>query len=74
MGKHSYFVYLAHPVAITFLGFVTAKLNIVVTAVHSMIFYCSVVWLTLFVAIIVRRIGMSVPIINELTIGSYKKK
>ncbi len=74
MGKHSYFVYLAHPVAITFLGFVTAKLNIVMTAVHSMIFYCAVVWLTLFVAIIVRRIGMSVPIINELTIGSYKKK
>ena len=38
LGRHSYFVYLAHPVAITYLALFMAKFNIVMTAVNSMIF------------------------------------
>lgn len=74
LGKHSYFIYLGHPVAITFLSMYMAKFNIVMTAVNSMMFYISVVGVTLFVALFMRKLGESLPKINELTIGIYKRK
>ena len=75
LGRHSYFVYLAHPVAITYLALFMAKFNIVMTAVHSMIFYLAVVVFTLIAAIIVRKFSEAkYPLINQLTIGVYKKK
>ena len=74
LGKHSYFMYLAHPVAITFLSMYTVKFNIVMTALNSMIFYLAVIITTLIVAIIMRNAGKNLPRINELTIGVYKKK
>ena len=49
--------------------------NIVMTAVHSMIFYVAVVGFTLIAAIVIRKLSAEKwPIINELTIGIYKKK
>ena len=75
LGRHSYFVYLAHPVAITYLALFMAKFNIVMTAVNSMIFYVLVVLFTLIVAIIFRKLGNTkYPKLNELTIGVYSKK
>lgn len=75
LGKHSYFAYLAHPVAITYLALFMAKFNIVMTAVNSMIFYVLVVLFTLIVAIIFRKLGNTkYPKLNELTIGVYPKK
>lgn len=75
LGKHSYFVYLAHPVAITYLALIMAKFNIVMTAVNSMFFYTLAVWCTLMVAIIFRIFSSRYcPKINELTIGIYPKK
>ena len=75
LGRHSYFVYLAHPVAITYLALFMAKFNIVMTAVNSMIFYVLVVLFTLIVAIIFRKLGNTkYPKLNELTIGVYPKK
>ena len=75
LGRHSYFVYLAHPVAITYLALFMAKFNIVMTAVHSMIFYLAVVVFTLIAAIIIRKFSEAkYPLINQLTIGVYKKK
>ncbi len=74
LGRHSYFIYLAHPVAITFLTMLMAKFNIVFTALHSIIFYWCVIILTLIAAGIVRKIGdAKYPLLNELTIGRYKK-
>lgn len=75
LGRHSYFVYLAHPVAITYLALFMAKFNIVMTAVHSMIFYVAVVSFTLIAAVVIRKFSeIKCPLINELTIGVYKKK
>lgn len=75
LGKHSYFVYLAHPVAITYLALIMAKFNIVMTAVNSIFFYILTVWCTLIVAIIFRKVGNKYyPRLNALTIGVYKKK
>jgi hypothetical protein len=75
LGRHSYFVYLAHPVAITYLALFMAKFNIVMTAVNSMVFYVLVVLFTLIVAIIFRKLGNTkYPKLNELTIGVYPKK
>lgn len=75
MGRHSYFMYLAHPIAITIVTALMAKFNIVFTAAHSMIFYWCVIGLTLLAAIAVRTLGSSRwPLLNELTIGLYKKK
>ena len=75
LGRHSYFVYLAHPVAITYLALFMAKFNIVMTAVNSMIFYVLVVLFTLIVAVIFRKLGNTkYPKLNELTIGVYPKK
>lgn len=75
LGKHSYFVYLAHPVAITYLALIMAKFNIVMTAVNSMFFYTLTVWCTVMVAIIFRTLSSRCcPKLNELTIGIYPKK
>ena len=75
LGRHSYFMYLAHPIAITYLSLVMAKFNIVMTGINSLIFYCAVIWLTLLMAIIVRGFSKrKCPLINELTIGLYKRK
>lgn len=75
LGKHSYFMYLAHPVAITYLALVMAKFNIVMTAINSLIFYSLTIICTLIMAIICRNIGKNYyPKLNELTIGVYPKK
>lgn len=74
LGKHSYFVYLAHPVAITYLGLVLAQSGRIMTAPLSLAFYVGVVVLTLAAALAMRKLGETVPVVNEWTIGVYKKK
>ena len=72
LGRHSYFVYLAHPLAITYLGFMLERTGRVMTAPMALAFYAAVVLLTLAAAIVVRRIGEKIPIVNGLTIGIWK--
>lgn len=72
LGRHSYFVYLAHPLAITYLGFLLERSGLVMTAPLAVAFYVCVVLLTLAAAIAVRRIGARVPLVNGLTIGVWK--
>lgn len=74
LGKHSYFVYLAHPVVITYLGILLAKSGRIMTAPIALAFYVAVVVLTLCAAVAMRHLGEKIPCINELTIGVYKKK
>lgn len=74
LGKHSYFIYLAHPVTITYLLMVIHGHGYVLTALLALSMYAATLLLTLLGAIVVRRIGESVPIVNELTIGLKPKK
>ncbi len=72
LGRHSYFVYLAHPLAITYLGIAFEKTGQIMTAPISLGFYFSVVLLTLAAAVAMRKIGTRFPIINGITIGIWK--
>ena len=74
LGRHSYFVYLAHPVAITYLGILLAKSGRIMTAPLALGFYLAVVLLTLAAAVIMRRLGERFPRLNQWTIGVYRKK
>ena len=72
LGRHSYFVYLAHPLAITYLGLAFAKTGLVMTAPAALAFYVAVVVLALAAAVAVRKLGARYPLLNGLTIGIWK--
>ena len=74
LGKHSYFIYLAHPVAITYLLMAIHGSGHVLTAPLALAMYAATLLLTLLSAIVVRRIGEKLPILNALTIGLKPKK
>ena len=74
LGKHSYFIYLAHPVAIAYLLMVIHGQGYVLTAPLALAMYAATLLLTLLGAIVVRKIGERVPMVNELTIGLKPKK
>ena len=56
LGKNSYFVYLAHPMLITYLSLAMSKLNLVMTAANALIFYAVTVALTLAASLIVNQL------------------
>ena len=74
LGKHSYFIYLGHPIAITYLLMAIHGSGRVLTAPLALAMYAATLLLTLAWAILMRRIGESVPILNELMIGLKPKK
>ncbi|QNH55322.1 acyltransferase [Selenomonas timonae] len=74
LGKHSYFIYLAHPVAITYLLMMIHGAGYVLTAPIALSMYMATLLLTLLAAVIVRKIGERIPVVNELTIGLKPKK
>ena len=55
LGKNSYFVYLAHPLAITYLSLGLGKLGLVMTAPNALIFYVATIAITLSVKILSRK-------------------
>ena len=55
LGKNSYFVYLAHPFAITYLTLAFGKLNLIMTAPNALIFYVLIVAITLGVKILSQK-------------------
>ena len=55
LGKNSYFIYLAHPMAITYLSLGLAKLNLIMTAPNAIIFYFVTIFVTLSVKILFQR-------------------
>ena len=55
-GKNSYFVYLFHPLAITYLSILFSKFNLVMTAILAIIFYILTILISLFVGISWRNI------------------
>ena len=74
LGRHSYFAYLAHPVAITYLALILQHYGRIMTAPLAIVFYCLVVALAVAAAAVCRRIGAHWPLLNILTIGVYPKK
>ena len=72
LGRHSYFVYLAHPVVITYLGLFLEHTGSVMTAPMAVVFYFAVVFLTLGAAVVMRRVGEKTPAVNGLTIGIWE--
>ena len=74
LGKHSYFIYLAHPIAITYLLMMIHARGHVLTAPIALGLYAATLLLTLLGAVIVRRIGERFPVVNELTIGLKPRK
>ncbi|MBQ4404543.1 MAG: acyltransferase, partial [Selenomonadaceae bacterium] len=49
LGKNSYFVYLAHPLTITYLSLSLGKLGLIMTAPNALIFYVVTIAVTLSV-------------------------
>ena len=74
LGKHSYFIYLAHPLTITYLTMCIAARGYVLTAPIALCLYTATLILTLWGAVIVRSIGARVPMLNMLTIGLAPKQ
>ena len=74
LGKHSYFMYLAHPLALTYFGFLFDGLGLRLTVPMTVLFYCLAVGATLLLAMLMRRLGEVIPVINKATIGVYPKK
>ena len=56
LGKNSYFIYLFHPLAITYLYYLCEKLNLVITATNSIIFYLLTVLISLCTGMIWKEI------------------
>ncbi len=74
LGRHSYFAYLAHPVAITYLGTWLADAGFIMTAPIAIGFYFAVLISSILAAILCRRLGEAFPLVNLLTIGVSPKK
>ncbi|MBE8951455.1 MAG: acyltransferase [Quinella sp. 3Q1] len=55
LGKNSYFVYLAHPLAITYLSLGLGKLGLIMTAPNALIFYVATIALTLSVKLLSQK-------------------
>ena len=74
LGRHSYFAYLAHPVAITYLSLFLQHHGILMTAPAAILFYAATLFLAMLGAVIFRNLGQRFHWINILTIGVYPKK
>lgn len=73
-GKHSYLVYLFHPLAMYYLSTYLEQHNIVMSAVIVIGFYVCTVTLSLMFSLLITKIGKFLPIINFLLIGSNLPK
>ncbi len=74
LGKHSYFAYLAHPIAIGYFSIWLTKHNYIMSAPLAIAYYFAVLFTSVLAAALCRKIGERIPVLNELTIGVYQKK
>lgn len=70
LGKHSYLVYLFHPLAMYHLGTYLENHNIIMSAIIVIIFYLCTTTLSLLFAMLIAKISKFLPIINTLLTGS----
>ena len=74
LGKHSYFAYLVHPFVITYLALALQKTGHLMTGGIAIAFYLAVLGGAMFLAVLFRKLGEHLAIVNALTIGVYPKK
>ena len=74
LGKHSYFAYLVHPFVITYLALALQHAGRIMTGAIAIAFYFAVLILSMVLAVVFRKIGEHLPLVNKLTIGVYPKK
>ena len=55
LGKNSFFIYLFHPLAITYINLLFAKLNLIITATNSIIFYLLTILISLAASLIWKK-------------------
>jgi len=74
LGKHSYGVYLVHPLVMYYLSNYLAGQNLLMTAPITIIFYLLTASFSLAFAILIEKISIFMPIISVLLIGSKLPK
>ena len=74
LGRHSYFAYLAHPIAITYFSILLQHYNRIMTASTAILFYLAIVTSAIIAAVLCRKIGNHWSWLNKLTIGIYPRK
>lgn len=74
LGRHSYFAYLAHPVFLTTYSIALARSGHIMTAPLAILMYLAVLCSVMLAAILCRRIGNHIPILNLLSIGISSQK
>ncbi|SHK65682.1 Surface polysaccharide O-acyltransferase, integral membrane enzyme [Selenomonas ruminantium] len=74
LGKHSYFAYLSHPLFITYIGLWLQNTGHLITAPVAISFYAATLIFSIAAAVICRKIGEHIPILNKITIGVYPSK
>lgn len=73
-GKHSYLVYLFHPLAMYYLSTYLEQHNIIMSALIVIGFYICTVTLSLIFAIFITKISKLLPIVNFILTGSNLPK
>ena len=73
LGKHSYFAYLVPPFFIGYLALALQKSGHIMTAALAIAFYCTTLFLSVAAAALFRKLGDTIPTVNALTIGVYKR-
>lgn len=74
LGRHSYFSYLAHPLFLTSYSLMLAQSGYIMTAPLSLLMYFLVLFSVLATAVVFRRLGTWIPVINQVTIGVSSQK
>ena len=67
-------MYLAHPIALTYFGFLFEDMGVLLNVPMTVVFYLLAVGATLLLAIGMRKLGERIPVINKATIGVYPRK
>ena len=70
LGSHSYFVYLAHPLAISWLTAIFFTKAQPVIAAQAIALYLAVLVFTLVVAVVCQKLYKKVPLLGKLLIGA----
>lgn len=72
LGKHSYFIYLIHPLFLTMTVIYFASNGIIMTSGLSVMTYVFALLLSLFSALVFQKIANYIPLLGLLIIGKYK--
>ena len=63
-----------HPFVITYLALALQHAGRIMTGAIAIAFYFAVLAISMVLAVVFRKIGERLPLVNKLTIGVYPKK